>query len=119
MARASLALAIATLVACRAQPTLAAVAQSDELVVRAQGQRVTLRLHQTVRLLRPADFPEWRVDYVGDVLKPLDTGDAMRSPGAAGWRFEAIGSGETDLTVTPVVAGGAPPPRFTVTIRVP
>ncbi len=95
--------------------------QSDDVVVRPSGQIVTLRQHQTLRIVRPADFAEWQVDYASDVLKPLASAEDMRSPGPDGWRFEAIGAGETEVVATPVVASApnrASPPRFSITIRV-
>lgn len=121
IARASGAIALAAFAACTAQSTVATAGQSDDIVVRAQGQQIALRLHQTIRVVRPADFADWQVDYAADVLKALDAAQQVRSPGADGWRFEAIGRGETDIVVTPIVApapNGASPPRFTVTVRV-
>ncbi len=95
--------------------------QADTLVVRPHGQRVVVHLHQILRVVRPAEFADWQVDYAEDIVKPLDSAQQMRSPDADGWRFEAIGRGETDIVVTPIATSaphGPAPPRFSLTVRV-
>ena len=95
-----------------------------EMVITAEqfGRVVTISIGQTFVIRRPLDVEEWQVDFATDILEVLNSADRRQSPGPEGWRFRAIGIGETDLALTerPPRNGGAPPPprRFVVTIRV-
>jgi len=106
--------------ACTSIPLSPTGTQADDVVIaRSQfGETVTVKTGQTLSIPRPADFPEWQVDYANNVLEALTAPDKMRSPGPDGWRFKAIAAGETDLAFTVVMVGGPPPPRFVVTVRV-
>jgi hypothetical protein len=75
---------------------------SEDVIVRSFGQAVTVQVGQTLRVLRPADFSKWRVDYSPYVSQGLISPDAMRSPGPDGWRFRLTAAGETNLTFTPL-----------------
>jgi hypothetical protein len=68
-----------------------------------------------VRLPMAAD--EWQVAFDDTVLSPFGTTENLRHPGNDGWRFTVVGAGETTLSVTPVLRGGANPPRFTITVH--
>lgn len=120
--------------ACRSvpmSPTRAAdvspTRAADDIVVTASqfGQTITVPVDRVVAVPRPAEVADWQVDYSPDVLQALAPADAMRTPGAQGWRFKAVHSGETDLVFTAIVAadprspGLAAPRRFTLTVRVP
>ncbi len=108
-----------------ASPAVSPTQSSDDVVVSSFGRTVTVKVGQTLRIVRPTDAAEWQVDYSADVLEALTPSEKMRSPGPDGWRFKAVAAGETDVTLTAVTPvspnGGAPPPappHFTATIRV-
>jgi hypothetical protein len=92
------------------------------ITVRDFGRVVTVPLGQTFVVRRPLDVEAWQVDFAADVLELLNSPETRQAPGPEGWRFRAIGAGETDLALTerPARGGGGPaaPRRFVVTIRV-
>jgi hypothetical protein len=113
-------------VSCRSLAVVPS-AQSGDIVVTPSpaGEVVSVAVGQTVAVRRPAEFSEWQVDYAATVIEPLTPRERMRTPGPDGWKFKAIASGETDITVTAVMRvdadRGAPPPappQFRVTVRV-
>lgn len=105
--------------------TATSLAPANDVVVTPQGQTVELRVGQTLAVRRPADVPDWQVDFADDVLKALQTAEQTRSPGPDGWRFEAVKAGETDVVFTgkrradPSRPSGPPNmPSFRLTVRV-
>jgi hypothetical protein len=89
------------------------------------GTTVVARVGQILLIPRPADHETWHVSYSSEIVRPLGAGEAMRTPGNAGWRFRVIASGESDLLFEPIPEsspGQKPVPgvaqqRFVVTIR--
>jgi predicted secreted protein len=81
------------------------------------GSIVEIVRGRTFSIERPANFTEWRVDFSEDVVTMLTSASERRSPGAGGWRFRAAAAGDTDITITPLTTGAAPP-SFVFTIKV-
>jgi hypothetical protein len=95
--------------ACTPRPMMAQPGPGQpgsESVITAQelGRVVTISLGQTFVIRRPLDVEEWEVDFATDILTllnpPEDPPEARRSPGPEGWRFRAVGVGETDVALT-------------------
>lgn len=102
-----------------------AAAASDVVVTGpdwAQGVRVSL--HDTLAVPPPANYEEWRVHAADDaVVRLLTPEDHVRRPGAEGWRFEAVGRGQTVVTFIPIVPAGdrgdrPNEPHFTLKVTV-
>jgi hypothetical protein len=103
--------------------TRATALSAERVISRADfGGTVIVRRGDTLAVPPPIDTPEWQVDFAADILDLLNPPDKRRSPGPEGWRFRAIGVGETDIALTEIPrrgGGAAPAPRrFVVTIRV-
>jgi hypothetical protein len=102
--------------------------QDADVVVSPEkfGSTIDVRTGQVIAVRRPADADEWSVDYASEVLMPLQSEKEQRKPGPQGWRFRAVGAGETDLAFTALQAPcreqvpcpQPPPRRFVITIRV-
>ena len=83
---------------------------------------VRVSLHQTLRVPPPADYAEWRVQADPKLLKLRTPPDAARRPGTGGWRFAAVGRGETVIKFIPFVPDSPDDPmqpvfRLKVTIE--
>jgi hypothetical protein len=86
-------------------------------------QIIVVSVGQVIAFTRPLDVAEWQVDYDAASLSPLIPPEKMRMPGAQGWLFRAIATGQSDLTFTSIASCPAPPcpptvARFVVTIHV-
>lgn len=93
-------------------PLYAAAAPIPTVGMLAAGT-VTVVVGQTIVLPRPADYAQWTVTYDQAVLQMLTPQDEVATPGAAGWRLQAIGPGSTVLTATAVFTTPFhPPPPF-------
>jgi len=97
---------------------------SDDLVVApsAWTNGVRVALHRTIRVAPPADYAEWRVQADGRFVRLLTSREAAHHPGAGGWRFAAVGRGETVVRFIPFVAASPDAPmqpvfRLKVTIE--
>jgi len=99
-------------------PGPSVTASSEEIVLgsRGMGETVTVKVGQTVRVLRPAEA-QWQVDYAFDILTMLTPKEQVADPGPDGWRLRATAPGETAVMLTMVVQGGNPM-RLTYTVRV-
>jgi hypothetical protein len=107
---------------------LVAVSTHDvrEIVVKGAdwANGVTASVHDFVIVTPPAHYDEWRVRVAnGDVVRLVTTGDRIRRPGAAGWRFEAVGHGQTNVEFVAIVSSGEKSsvpnePHFTLRVTV-
>jgi len=121
-----LAIVCATSMACLrgTLPAVDASQRESEHVITAEqfGRVVTISLRDIFAIRPPVDVEGWQVDFATDILELLNSPETRRSPGPNGWRFRAVGAGETDVALTerPSRDSSAPPaPRkFVVTIRV-
>ena len=100
-------------------------ASAERVLTSAQfGQEVEFRTADTFVLRPPFEATDWQLDFSSDVLQLLTPADRVSAPGAEGWRFRAVSSGTTDLTVTALVSPGpgtdgpAAPRRFSFVVRV-
>jgi hypothetical protein len=88
------------------------------------AQGVTVSLHDMLIVPPPAQYAEWRVHVASAaVVRLLTADDRVRHPRADGWRFEAVGRGETTVTCVPLVpsekSSSAPnEPHFTLRVTV-
>lgn len=106
-----------------APPSVASVQPSrtvsERIVLRKDfGGVVDVRRGDVLVVRPPMTAAEWQVLYDETFLEFQGTPESLSTPGESGWTFHVVGTGETSLTVTPVVRGGPNPPRFTVTIRI-
>jgi hypothetical protein len=109
---------------------LSAVSTHDtdirEIVVKGAdwANGVTASVHDFVIVAPPARYEEWRVRVAnGDVVRLVTAGDLIRRPGAAGWRFEAVGHGQTTVEFVAIVTSGEKSsvpnePHFTLRVTV-
>lgn len=104
----------------KTSPTLYAAAAPIPTVGMLTAGTVTVSTGQRIVLPRPADYAQWTVTYDPAVLEMLTPADEVATPGAAGWRLQAIGTGSTALTATTVFTMPVhpPPPYWTVTVQV-
>ena len=99
--------------------SLAAPAPVDVVVTRDMfGATVPLAIGDTVSIPRPAEIEEWQVAFDSPPLDLISPRTNTSTPGPNGWRFEAVAAGETQIRLTPVLAGDAPPLPYTVAVRV-
>ena len=82
------------------------------------GTVVNVRRGDVVVVRPPMNADEWQVLFDESILSIAATPDERRHPGADGWRFTVVGTGDAELTFTAVFhAGGPNPPRFSLTLR--
>ena len=92
---------------------------SERIVMPADfGGTVTIRQGDVLVVRPPMTAAEWQVAYDESFLEFQGSPDSLAHPDSKGWTFHAIRSGETSLTVTPVMRGGPNPPRFSVSIHI-
>jgi predicted secreted protein len=92
---------------------------SDIVLTREQfGTSVSIKVGNTISIPLPADREEWQVDFASPPLELLNPPEKRSRPGISGWRFRAIAPGESDVVLTPITTGDAPPPQFIITIHV-
>ncbi len=119
--RAVSAICALTLATCTPAPTnpRTTLSERTERVVKAEdfGTVVRARREDILIVRPPMSAEEWQVAFDETILAPMGTAQNLQRPGADGWRFKVVGTGDAALTVTPVLRGGANPPSFTVTIR--
>jgi len=112
---------LAGLASCSSAPAFAPASRAvSERVINAAdfGTVVNARRGDVVVVRPPMNADEWQVLFDETILASAVTPDERRHPGADGWRFTVIGTGDADLTFTAVFhAGGPNPPRFSVTLR--
>jgi predicted secreted protein len=104
-------LTVCLLTACVTTPDAIDTTQppADVRIAASQaGTTVEIVRGRTFSIERPANFPEWRVDFSEDIVTMLTSASERRSPGAGGWRFRAVASGDTDITITALTTGAAP-----------
>jgi hypothetical protein len=86
------------------------------------GNIVDVRSGETFRVKLPLAGAEWQVDFAAEVLRMVTPQGEAKAPGAEGWLFEGIATGETDVRVTEISQGGggapARPRSFVLTVRV-
>jgi len=86
---------------------------SEIAITREQfGTAVSAKVGDTITIQWP-NPQNWHIDFGSPPLQLIDP-----TPGQQGWRFRAIASGDTDVTLTLITIGDAPPPRQSVTIHV-
>jgi hypothetical protein len=119
------ALACSPAVSARAARPANGAAAHEVLVSGAKwAQGVTVSLHDVLIVPPPAEYDAWRVHVASAaVVRLLTPADRVRHPPAAGWRFEAVGRGETTVTCVPLVpsekSSSSPnEPHFTLRVTV-
>ena len=109
------------LVSCSSAPAFAPASRAvSERVITAGdfGTVVNARRGDVVVVRPPMNADEWQVLFDETILSISATPDERRHPGADGWRFTVVGTGDAEVTITAVFrAGGPNPPRFSVTLR--
>jgi hypothetical protein len=92
---------------------------AERVVVREDfGKVLEVRVGDVLVVRPPMTAAEWQVTFDPAYLESQGTPASRRHPESSGWKFTVIRAGETSLTVSPVMRGGANPPRFTVTFHV-
>jgi hypothetical protein len=107
---------LCVLAACNAQP-LSREPTGRVIDVTEFDVVVNVRVSDVLAVRVPMQADEWQVSFDGAILAAVGSPDDLRHPGREGWRLRAIAPGDTALTVTPAVRGGANPPRFTLTVH--
>jgi hypothetical protein len=98
--------------------------QADLVITTLAAQTsVSLKVGQTIGILPPSATTTYQVDFASSHLRLLTPPESVGQPGARGWVWRAIASGELDLLVTGRAACPKPPcgenlERYTLTIRI-
>ena len=85
--------------------TPTATAQHVDVIIQRKqfNQLILLHSGQTFAIIPPNEKMEWHVNYDPDLFKPLTPSEMMQSPGPSGWQFQAIATGEGQITLTSIV----------------
>ena len=82
------------------------------------GGTVSVRQGDVLVVRQPMTASEWQVAYDAAYLEFQGSPESLAHPDSNGWTFHIVRTGETSLTVTPVIRRGPNPPRFTVSIHI-
>jgi len=82
------------------------------------GGTVSVRLGDVLVVRQPMAASEWQVAYDAAYLEFQGSAENLAHPDSNAWTFHIVRTGETSLTVTPVIRRGPNPPRFTVSIHI-
>ena len=100
-------------------PRASASPAAERIVAPADfGGSVSVRVGDVLVVRPPMNAAQWQVAYDSAFLEFQGTSDNLSHPDANGWTFHVVRTGETSLTVTPVMRGGPNPPRFSVGIHI-
>lgn len=96
--------------AARNVPTLMATQIPDVVLnARQHNQIVALKLGQVLKVESPSLNVEWQVDFEPTLFESITPQEMARAPGAAGWLFRAIATGEGQIVLTSIVSCSDPP----------
>jgi hypothetical protein len=112
--------ALLALSSCRAgssPPVQTASLPERVVTVTEFGGVVNVHIRDVIVVRAPMQADEWQVAFDDAVIVAVGTPGDLRHPGREGWRFRAIAAGDTSLVVTPILRGGANPPRLTLKVH--
>jgi hypothetical protein len=90
--------------------------QARVVTVTKPNVSVQVRRGDTLVIVPAMTADDWHLEFDEEFLRAAGAADSLRHPDAAGWKFTVLAIGETTLTASPVLQGGANPPRFEYTI---